>query len=67
MKAWTGAKHRKEEKNQEDIKNKKEVLNHKFNIEPSRSIDFILVRRFGPWTFLSHKTGVESHNSSTST
>ena len=26
MKAWTGAKRRKEEKSQEDIKNKKEVL-----------------------------------------
>ena len=37
--------------------------NRKFNIELSRSIDFVLVRRFGPWTFFSHKTGVEWHDS----
>ena len=38
-------------------------LNHKFNIELSRSIDFVLVTRFGPWTFFSHKTGVEWYDS----
>ena len=35
---------------------------HKFNIELSRTIDFVLTRRFGLWTFFSHKTGVEWHD-----
>ena len=26
-------------------------------------MDFILVRHFGPWTFFSHKTGVEWYDS----
>ena len=39
------------------------LLNHKFNIELSRSTDFVLVRHFGPWTLFSHKTEVEWHNS----
>ena len=38
-------------------------INHKLNIELSRSLDLVLVRRFCPWTFFSHKTAVEWHDS----